>query len=184
MNKELLKQIKEISHYPYDRISWDEKWLGHAYLASLRSPDARTKCGTVFVKDNQIVSEGYNGFIRGIRDDILPNYHGSTDPLLNKYDYFIHSEANCIVNAARIGKSTEGCSAYITSYPCINCYQLMWQAGVVSIYIPKGCVNAVCVSNEKAKKQMELLHILTENKLPIVELECTIPILDFSKTKV
>jgi dCMP deaminase len=67
------------------RISWDDKWLGQAYLTSMRSIDARTKCGCVLVKDNQIVSEGFNGFIRGIDDGALPNYEGHKDPLLSKY---------------------------------------------------------------------------------------------------
>lgn len=159
------------------RMSWEEKWLSHAYLTSLRSMDARTKCGCVLVKNNCIVSEGYNSFIRDVPDDKMPNLSGHEDPVLSKYTWIKHSEQNAILNAARNGHSTLGSLAYITAAPCIDCAISLYQAGVEAIIIPKNprYVPSGCLTDQY-KEQMKFLEFLTDSRLPIIEVECTINI--------
>lgn len=111
-----------------NRLSWDEYFILQAYLVSLRSMDAQTQCGCVLTKQNKtIVSTGYNSFISQIDDFLLPNLRPE------KYDFFIHAEHNAILNAAKNGVNTSNCIAYITTTPCINCFQYLHQAGITKI---------------------------------------------------
>ena len=176
--KEILDQIKlENPNKESNRIDWDSKWLGHAFLTAMRSSDARTKCGCILVRDNSIVSEGFNGFIRGIDDNILPNYEGHTDPLLSKYTWMSnHSETNAIINAARLGRSTNGSTAYITTEPCVSCYQQLWQAGIVKIIIPDNDDKAFMCKTEQNLESLSLIQFLTDNRLPIIHRKCNIKI--------
>src|SRR5690606_20307070 len=90
-----------------------------------RSLDSQTQCGCVIVnQNNEVVSTGYNSFIRGVYDSCLPNLRPK------KYPFLIHAEHNAILNCARQGKSTLNTHAYITARPCNNCFQYLWQAGV------------------------------------------------------
>lgn len=95
------------------------------------SPDNRTKVGALLInkESGTILSNGYNGFVRGANDDILPNV--SPD----KHLYIIHSEVNLICNAAKHGVSTNNCILYCTLSPCINCMRVLYQSGIHEIYI-------------------------------------------------
>lgn len=55
-----------------DYISWDQFFMGVAQLAAKRSKDPNTQVGACIVKDNKIVSTGYNGFPFGCSDDEYP----------------------------------------------------------------------------------------------------------------
>ena len=112
-----------------NRPNWNDYFLEMAELASTRSPDAQTKCGCVIVDDkNRILGQGYNGFPRGLDDDVLPN----TRP--KKYAWMIHAEVNPILNS---NSSLEGAIAYVTTVPCFNCLILMWQKGISKVYYSK-----------------------------------------------
>lgn len=109
-------------------MDWDIDYLLDAIFWSHRSHDNETKCGCVIAaSDRTPISFGYNGFIRNIDDSDLPR----TRP--DKYPYMIHAETNALLNALRQGKSTLGATAYISGKPCLNCFQFMWQAGIVRI---------------------------------------------------
>ena len=73
---------------------WDNMFFATATLWSRKSHDSETQCGCVLVKNKTIIATGYNGFIRGIDDFMLPN----TRPA--KYPFMIHAEANA---RARVG---------------------------------------------------------------------------------
>lgn len=104
------------------RPNWNDYFLGIAFVASQRSHDAETQHGCVIVnKNNHIVSIGYNGFPRGMKDDNLPN----TRP--GKYEYICHSERNSLSNCEI---RPENCTAYVTGECCNDCLMAMWQAGI------------------------------------------------------
>ena len=116
---------------------WDNMFFATATLWSRKSHDTQTQCGCVLVKNKTIISTGYNGFIRGINDGVLPRERPA------KYPFMIHAEANAVYNAAREGQSTVNARAYITAIPCRNCLQMLWQCGITEIYYsdissPKG----------------------------------------------
>ena len=114
-------------HIEISRPDWHSFFLWEAAYWASRSHDSQTQFGCVFVKNNVPISHGYNGFIRGINDTVLPN----TRP--KKYQFMIHCEQNAICNAASRGISCDGATAYVSGRSCLTCLQLMWQAGIKDI---------------------------------------------------
>jgi len=107
------------------RLEWDEYFMSIAFLASMRSPCERLHVGSVIVKNNRLVSMGYNGFISG-----APHTSRVRD---NHEQSIIHSEVNAIVDCARRGASLEDSKIYITHYPCINCFRSIAACGIREI---------------------------------------------------
>jgi dCMP deaminase len=108
-----------------ERIHWDDYFMSIAFLASMRSPCERLHVGSVIVKNNRIISMGYNGFIAG-SPHISRVRDGSEQAI-------IHSEVNAIVDCARRGVSLDGAKIYITHYPCINCFRSVAGSGIREI---------------------------------------------------
>lgn len=105
------------------KIEW---FFEFAKVAALKSKDRSTKVGCVIVgPDDEIRSVGYNGFVRKSNDK-LPEWHER--PL--KYDVTAHAEENAVSNAARIGVSLKGCTAYMTLPPCTCCTRMLVQSGI------------------------------------------------------
>ena len=111
---------------PEERISWDDYFLKAATLASIRSPCDRLKVGCVIVKNNRLISMGYNGVLAGTdhRSIVRWGHEQAT----------IHAEINAITDAAKRGVSIDDSVAYITHYPCINCFKALASSGVKKIY--------------------------------------------------
>lgn len=115
-----------------DYISWDEYFMGVAYLAAMRSKDPNTQVGACIVsEENKILSIGYNGMPIGCNDDDFPWERESTDPLCSKYLYTTHSELNAILNYR--GGSLEGAKIYVTLFPCNECAKAIIQAGIKKV---------------------------------------------------
>lgn len=94
------------------------------------SPDQQTKVGAILIhpKSFAIISNGYNGFVRGAPDEILPR----TRP--DKHKFIQHSETNLICNAAKHGIKTDGCIVFCTLSPCKKCLRILYQAGISIVY--------------------------------------------------
>lgn len=107
-----------------------QSYINRAQVVSDNSPDAETKVGSILVSRStgSVISEGYNGFIRGADDNKLPK----TRP--DKYEYMIHAEENLICNASRNGVRTEDCFIVQTLSPCVKCARLLYQAGINTVY--------------------------------------------------
>ena len=108
-----------------DRISWIEYFSDLTKLVSKRSPCSRLQVGCVLVKNNRIIATGYNGF--------LPNSPHESIVVDNHEQATIHAEQNCIADCAKRGVLTENSIAFITHYPCINCYKILIASGVNEI---------------------------------------------------
>lgn len=114
------------------RPSKHEYFMKIAEATALRSHDAQTKVGCLLVKNGsgQIVGTGYNGFVRGADDSILP----TTRP--EKYSYIIHSEMNLLASLARSGGvGTDDTTLYCTLSPCEKCMRHLYQAGITSVIV-------------------------------------------------
>lgn len=100
-----------------------------AEVVAKRSHDAQTKVGAVLVNNasGAIIATGYNGFVRGANDAVLP----TTRP--EKYEFILHAEENLIANCARHGISMEGCSLVCTLSPCKHCMRLMINCGITRV---------------------------------------------------
>lgn len=105
-------------------------YIRKAETVALDSPDQETKVGSILISKTtgSVISEGFNGFVRGTDDGRLPK----TRPA--KYDFVIHAEQNLIYNAARNGVRTDNCFVVQTHSPCIHCARALYQSGINVIY--------------------------------------------------
>lgn len=91
----------------------------------------RLKVGAVMVKDDRVISVGYNGTPKGF--DNTCEFLDETGKLVTKREV-LHAESNCIAFAARHGTPTEGAALVITDSPCYECCKLIIQAGIKEVY--------------------------------------------------
>lgn len=103
------------------------KFIPVAQAFAELSKDRSTKVGALAIgPDYEILSTGYNGFPRGVNDDVEQRHERPT-----KYLYTSHAEENMVAQAARNGVSLKGSTVLVTSlFPCTTCSRLMIQAGV------------------------------------------------------
>jgi len=108
------------------RPDWKTYFKEIVEVTSKRSACERMKVGCLLVKDNRIISQGYNGFLPGCphKSIVRDNHEQAT----------IHAEQNAICDCAKRGVSSSGCDAYITHYPCIICTRLLLASGIEHIY--------------------------------------------------
>jgi len=101
-----------------------------ALAIASQSHDAETKVAAILIDSDTgaVMAEGYNGFIRGADDDLLPSHRP------DKYDYIIHAETNLLCNAVRSGVKTNNSAVYCTLSPCVRCLRMLWQAGISTFY--------------------------------------------------
>lgn len=94
----------------------------------------RLQVGAVLVKDDRIVSIGYNGMPSGMDNDceyVVINPRGNE--VIHTKPEVVHAEMNAIAFAAKNGVATNGCSMVVTHSPCFECSKLLLQAGVKEI---------------------------------------------------
>lgn len=116
---------------------WHRRYLGVAKVVSHWSKDPSTQVGAVAVgSKGQLLSQGYNGFPRGIEDDVNRLNDRET-----KYQYIVHAEMNCIYNATYNGVSLDGSTMYIYGLPiCSECAKGIIQVGVKKVVMPNRLV--------------------------------------------
>jgi dCMP deaminase len=132
MLQEICKIIN-ISEKSHERLDWDEYFMSIALLASQRSNCNRLHVGSVIVKENRLISMGYNGFISG-----APHISRVKD---NHEQSIIHSEINALSDCAKRGTSLLDSKIYITHYPCINCFRSIAACGIKEIIYLKDYKN-------------------------------------------
>ena len=107
------------------RPTWDEYFKEIVKLTSKRSPCERLKVGCLLVKDNRIISQGYNGFLPGApHESIIRDNHEQAT---------VHAEQNSVADCAKRGVSCYNSTAYITHFPCINCFKILCASGIKEI---------------------------------------------------
>lgn len=106
---------------------WDDRYLDLAEHFASWSKDPSSKIGAVAVGEHgQILSQGYNGFPRGV-EDTLHRWHDKKI----KYDYVVHAEKNVIYNASLNGVSLNGSTLYVFGLPvCNECAKAIVQVGI------------------------------------------------------
>ena len=83
----------------------------------------RRRVGALIVRDQMIISDGFNGTPAGF-ENVCEDEDGITKP------YVLHAEANAITKVARSNNSSEGATLYVTASPCLECSTLIIQAGI------------------------------------------------------
>ena len=91
------------------------------------STASRLQVGCVLVKDNRIISIGYNGMPSGWTNEC------ETEDNVTKPEV-LHAETNAIAKLARCSESGEGSTAFVTHQPCMDCAKLLYQSGITEVY--------------------------------------------------
>ena len=133
------------------RPSWDEYFTKIVQVTRERSPCHRLQVGCLLVKDNRIISQGYNGFLPGApHESIIVNNHEQAT---------VHAEQNAIADCAKRGVSCLGTTAYITHFPCINCFKIMASSGIKHIKYLENYRNDEIVKKLSEKTNIEIIKI-------------------------
>jgi dCMP deaminase len=108
---------------------WDRRFMDLARHVGNWSKDRSRQVGCVVVgPDNIIRAIGFNGFPRGLDDDLDERHQRPA-----KYLWTEHAERNAIYTAARIGISLAGCRMYLPWFPCVDCARAIVQTGIVQL---------------------------------------------------
>jgi len=128
-----------MTFYPKPASRWDQYFMNICDAVASKSPCLSRQIGAILVRDNSIVSTGYNGPARGYPhcEDECPRHakgYASGEGLLECPA--AHAEGNCISNAARNGVSTLGCTLYLnTVIPCKDCMITLVNAGIREVVV-------------------------------------------------
>jgi len=126
---------------------WDNRFLGLSKEISTWSKDPSTQVGAVTVgHKNEVLSQGFNGFPRGINDLESRYNHKPT-----KHKFVVHAEMNAIYNATYSGTSLDGATLYVYGLPiCSECAKGIIQVGIKKVVIEK------CKEVERWNESVEL----------------------------
>ena len=108
-----------------ERPTWDDYFKKIVLATRERSACERLQVGCLLVKDNRIISQGYNGFLPGCPhiSKVRNNHEQAT----------VHAEQNALCDCAKRGVSCMNATAYVTHYPCIICCRLLLASGIKEI---------------------------------------------------
>jgi dCMP deaminase len=114
---------------------WLDAFMDTAERFAQLSSAKRLQVGAVVVKDNRIISIGYNGMPAGWTNECEELvYRIAEEPILKTKDEVIHAEANAIVKLARDGESGSGSVMFCTHAPCVQCAKLIYGAGISKMF--------------------------------------------------
>ena len=124
------------------RLGWHEYFMNVAHLISRRATCTRGHIGAVIVRENSILSTGYNGAPSGLPhcNDSNCRIYRSIHPdgtVEENCVNTIHAEINAIAQAAKHGVSIKDSDIYITASPCIHCLKVLINVGIKTIYYDK-----------------------------------------------
>ena len=112
-------------------------YMDWAKRAAELSHARRLHVGAVIVKDDTVISYGYNGMPAGwdnnCEDEIWPPYYGD-EPTLKTKPEVLHAESNAIAKLAKSSNSGLGAEIFITHAPCMECAKLIYQSGIRRVY--------------------------------------------------
>lgn len=114
------------------------KWL--QYYAKIAEETAKLstakklQVGCVIVKDNRILSIGYNGMPSGWTNECEDVVDTGTNIYYTSKPEVLHAEANALMKLCKSTDSSEGATLFVTHFPCIECAKLVYQAGISQVY--------------------------------------------------
>jgi dCMP deaminase len=118
---------------------WIDAYMDTAERFAQLSSAKRLHVGAIVVKDDRIISIGYNGMPSGwdnnCEDEITPTlpYLQGDSPVLKSKPEVLHAETNAIAKLAKSNESGLGATMFITHAPCLDCAKLIYQSGIGSV---------------------------------------------------
>ena len=118
------------------KLKWQKAFMKSAEIFGQMSHALRAKVGAVIVKDNRIISIGYNGMPSGWTNDceVIVGQDDVGDLKYKTKPEVLHAETNAIAKVARSSESCEGASIFTTYAPCLDCAKLIHQSGITTVY--------------------------------------------------
>jgi len=113
-----------------------EAYMDVAERFAQLSSAKRLQVGAIVVKDDRIISIGYNGMPSGW-DNCCEEWDGEDEwgnTITKSKKEVLHAESNAVAKLAKSPESGEGASIFITHAPCIDCAKLIYQSGIASVY--------------------------------------------------
>jgi len=107
-------------------LAFDKRYLKMATIWAENSYCTRRQVGAIIVKNQMIISDGYNGTPSGF-ENICEDENNLTK------SYVLHAEANAITKVAKSNNSSDGATLYVTCSPCMECSKLIIQAGITRV---------------------------------------------------
>ena len=124
---------------------WDKRFTEMAFLVATWSScfQENRHIGAVVVKDNRIITTGYNGAPSGVasckdRQECLRRKLEIPSGTRHELCYAVHAEQNAIAQAAKLGSSVEGATLYCTHQPCVICAKMIINSGIVRVVYKHG----------------------------------------------
>jgi len=118
----------------YIRPDWDSYFMKLAMLVAERSTCLRHHVGAVIVRDKRILTTGYNGAAKGVKDCVelgcLRNELNIPSGQRHEICRAIHAEQNAIIQAGLHGITINNATIYCTHSPCILCAKMLVNAGI------------------------------------------------------
>jgi len=113
-----------------------EAYMDVAERFAQLSSAKRLNVGAIVVKDDRIISIGYNGMPSGW-DNCCEDWNGEDDwgnTILKSKPEVLHAESNAIAKLAKSPESGAGATMFVTHQPCIDCAKLIYQSGIATVY--------------------------------------------------
>lgn len=140
------------------RMSNQEYFMNIAIAASSRSTCPRADVGAVIVKDNRIISTGYNGSPAGHKHCTEDGCYMVDNHCLRA----VHAEANAICSCAMLGMETKDAEIYVTHFPCIKCFHQIIQSGITKVFYLNDYSISEYVLEMAFRSKIQLLKIKLE----------------------
>ena len=119
----------------YNKIAHEVAKMSHA---------RRLQVGAVIVKDDRVISMGYNGMPAGWENNcettvtnvvgVAPDGHDLVELTLKTRPEVLHAESNAIAKLAKSNDSGLGADLFVTHAPCMECSKLIFQSGISRVY--------------------------------------------------
>ena len=112
-----------------------QSYMATAEIFAEHSSAVRLHVGAIIVKDDRIISIGYNGMPSGwdnTCEDVIQHSDDTTS--LKTKPEVLHAETNAIAKLARSNESGLGAILFVTHAPCLDCAKLVYQSGISSVY--------------------------------------------------
>jgi len=121
------------------RPSWDQYFMAITRQVATRSTCLRRKVGAIIVKDKRILTTGYNGAPKGVKNCLeigtcLREELGVAPGQRHEICRGLHAEQNALLQAAYHGVQIKGGVIYSTTQPCVMCAKMIINSGINTIY--------------------------------------------------
>lgn len=147
-----MEQLKQNIIKLDKRLEWNEYFMAIALLVSKRSSCHRLHVGCILVENNRIISSGYNGH--------LPNTKHRSVIRNNHEQMTVHAEVNSIIDCAKRNISTNNATAYVTHYPCLNCFKTLISGGIKKIIYNENYKNDPLVKELSDELNIAMVHLI------------------------